>query len=139
MNEIHRGTSDYPMLGRVVTADWLEVVELQEVAEVIAFARYKSELGGGPDRNNGEAGVLAWAFVNGGTAIIDERAATRIATREGIAVHGTLWLVANAVRSEKLSRPDAERIVDDLADTDMALPVNGSAFFAWAYGEGLLP
>ncbi|CAN5223645.1 hypothetical protein BH23ACT9_BH23ACT9_26940 [soil metagenome] len=138
-NEIHMGTREHPSLARVLSADWLEAVEIQEINEVIAFAKYKAELGGGPDRNNGESAVLAWTSVHGGTAIIDERAGTRIARRDGIDVHGTLWLVANGVRSETLARPDAERIVDELAATDMALPIDGAGFFAWAYEEGVLP
>jgi predicted nucleic acid-binding protein len=72
-------------------------------------------------------------------AIIDERAGTRIAQRDGIAVHGTLWLVANGLRSQRLARPDAERIVDELIATDMVLPVDSAGFVAWAYEEGLLP
>lgn len=107
--------------------------------EVVAFARYKAELGGGPDQNTGEAAVLGWTAVHGGIAIIDERAGTRMAQRDGIVVHGTLWLVANGVRSEKLSRLHAERMIDELAATDMALSVDGAGFLAWAYEEGLLP
>ena len=137
--EIDAGIGQLPKLAEVLTVSWIEVVELDETAEVIAFARYKAELGGGPARNNGEAAVLAWARVHGGTAVIDERAGARIAQRDGIDVHGTLWLVANAVREQHLARRDAERIIDDLAATDMALPCDGAGFFAWAYGEGLLP
>jgi hypothetical protein len=59
---------------------WIEIVEL--------VARYKAELGGGVARNNGEAAVLAWASVHGGTTIIDERAGTRAARRDNIVVHG---------------------------------------------------
>lgn len=138
INEIHAGTSEHPSLSRVLSAQWLEVVELLQVAELVAFARYKAELGGGPDKNVGEAAVLAWASVYGGIAIIDERAATRMAQRDGINAHGTLWLVANGVRSQRLTRSDAELIVDELASTDMTLPVDGAGFFAWAYEEGLL-
>jgi hypothetical protein len=54
-------------------------------------------------------------------------------------VHGTLWLVGNGLRSGKLERIDAERIVDELVATEMALPVNGAGFIAWAYQDGLLP
>jgi len=138
-NELLQGVAEHPALAKVLAADWIEVVELTEAAEVVAFARFKGELGGGVDRNNGEAGVLAWTLHNGGVAVIDERAGTRIAQGQGIEVHGTLWLVANAVRDHHLSRDDAERIVDELAATDMALPVDGASFFAWAYAEGLLP
>lgn len=90
-------------------------------------------------KNNGEAAVLAWTSVNGGIAVVDERAGTRIGIRDGIAVHGTLWLVANGLRSERLERSDAVRIVEELIATEMALPVDGAGFVAWAYQEGLLP
>lgn len=136
--ELHNGIGEHPLITNVLSATWLEVVELSEVEEVVAFARYKAELGGGPERNNGEAAVLAWTALHGGTAIIDERAGTRIAQRDGIAVQGSLWLVANGVRTDRLNRADAERIVDELAATDMALPVDGAGFFAWAYQQGLL-
>jgi predicted nucleic acid-binding protein len=138
-NEIHDGIAEHPSLAKVLSAPWLEDVELSEIEEVVAFARYKAELGGGPDKNRGEAAVLAWASVHGDIAIIDERAGTRMAQRDGIAVHGTLWLVANGVRSERLTRSEATRIVNELAATDMALPVDGPGFFAWAYEQGLLP
>ena len=138
-SEIHDGMAAYPSLAKVLSAQWLEVVELREVQEVVAFARYKAELGGGPERNNGEAAVLGWAAVHGGIAIIDERAGARIALRDGIEVHGTLWLLVNGVRAHHLARSDAERIIDELAETDMALPVDGRGLFAWAYDEGLLP
>lgn len=138
-NEIHDGIAEHPSLAKVLSAQWLEVVELRETDEVVAFARYKAELGGGPGRNNGEAAVLAWTSVHGGIAVIDERAGTRMAQRDGIDIHGTLWLVANGIRSKVLTRPDAERIIDELAATDMALPVDGAGFFSYAYTEGLLP
>ncbi|MGQ0520507.1 MAG: hypothetical protein ACT4PX_05050 [Actinomycetota bacterium] len=137
--EIHAGLSVHPGLAKVLSVQWIDVVELVEVEDVVAFARYKAELGGGPDKNNGEAAVLAWASVHGGIAIIDERAGSRIAQRDGIPVHGTLWLVANGLRTERLARQDAERIVDDLVATEMTLPVDGAGFVTWAYEEGLLP
>ncbi len=80
--------------------------------------------------------MLAWTKVHGGIAIVDERVGSRIAQREGIAVHGTLWLLVNGVRSGLLTRSEAETIVDELAATDMALPCDGAGFFAWAYREG---
>jgi predicted nucleic acid-binding protein len=87
MQEIIRGVPLHPALAAAVSLPWMTIVELRE-AEVLAFAGYKSELGGGIDRNNGEAAVLAWTSVNGGTAIIDERAGTRAARRDNIQVHG---------------------------------------------------
>jgi hypothetical protein len=82
--ELARGAADYPSLGSAATAGWLKHAELEELPELAAFARYKRELGGGPDRNNGEAAVLAWVSVNGGTAVIDEAAARAIGRRESL-------------------------------------------------------
>lgn len=74
--ELTRGVANYPVLGTVDSQAWLKPVELDGLQELGAFARYKGELGGGPERNNGEAAVLAWVTVHGGIAIIDEKAAT---------------------------------------------------------------
>lgn len=81
-DELVRGIRDYPSLGSVTDGGWLKQVELEELAEIAAFARYKGELGGGRERNNGEAAVLAWVSVNGGTAIIDEVVARNMGNRE---------------------------------------------------------
>jgi predicted nucleic acid-binding protein len=139
IRELIMGIPQHPTLAAVIGLPWLEIVELDEVAEVSAFARFKAELGGGMERNNGEAAVLAWSSVHGGTALIDERAGTRCARRDNIEVHGTLWLITNAVREELLSKSAATKMVDLLAATDMALPTDGAGFFTWAHDEGLLP
>lgn len=139
IRELIAGVPIHPAMAAVINLPWLEIVELIEIEEVAAFARYKAELGGGTERNNGEAAVLAWAHVHGGTAIIDERAGTRAARRDGIEAHGTMWLIANAFRDGKLTRATAITMVDRLAATDMALPTDGAGFMAWAHEEGLLP
>lgn len=124
-NEILTGVAVLPDLADVLTADWLEAVELSDVHELAAFARYKTQLGGGSKQNTGEAAVLAWASLHGGVAIIDERAASRIAQRDGIVAHGSLWLVVQGVRRGELERSAAERLVDELRATDMRLPTDG--------------
>ncbi len=85
VTELARGVSGYPSLGSAAAGDWLKQAELEELEEITAFARYKGELGGGPERNNGEAAVLAWVSVNGGIAIIDEAAARAIGDRGKLA------------------------------------------------------
>ena len=138
-NEILAGVAALPDLAGVLTAEWLEAVELTDVRELSAFARYKTQLGGGSKENTGEAAVLAWASVHGGVAIVDERAASRLAQQDGIVVHGSLWLVVEGVRNGELNRSAAEQLVDELRATDMRLPIDGRGPFAWAYVEGLLP
>jgi predicted nucleic acid-binding protein len=139
VQELLLGIARYPALAAAVSLPWLEIVELTAIEEVVAFAHYKAEMGGGKDHNNGESAVLAWASIHGGTVIIDERAGTRAARRDQIDVHGTLWLITNALRTDKLTEAEAVSMIDQLADTDMALPTNGAGFLAWAYEEGLLP
>ena len=138
-NEILAGVTAIPDLADVLKAQWLQPVDLSGIDELAAFARYKTQLGGGSRTNIGEAAVLAWAAVHGGVAIIDERAASRIARRDGIRVHNTLWLVVQGVRQGDLDRSTAETLVDELRATDMRLPTDGKGLFAWAYEQGLLP
>ena len=82
---------------------------------------------------------MAWAAIHGGVAIIDERAASRIAQRDGIPVHHSLWLVVQGVRRSVFDRSMAETLVDELRATDMRLPTDGKGLFTWAYEQGLLP
>ncbi len=98
--ELVRGIPGTPSLGNSA-GDWLKQVELEDLPELAAFARYKGELGGGPDRNNGEAAVLAWVKVKGGIAIIDEVVARAIGDREGLQVHGSLWLLIRSFKTRR--------------------------------------
>lgn len=138
--ELTRGVASYPVLGTVGGLAWLKPVECDGLQELSAFARYKGELGGDPERNNGEAAVLAWVTVHDGIAIIDEKAATYIGDANGITVHGSLWLVIRAFKAKVLDRATTEGIVNDLIGTGMRLPVaDATALFAYAYETGLLP
>jgi predicted nucleic acid-binding protein len=140
MAELAKGVAIYPSLGRITAESWLQPKEFSQLKELAAFAGYKGELGGGPDRNNGEAAVLAWVSVNGGIAIIDEEVGRNIGERDGLQVHGSLWLVIRSFKSNVLDRATTERIVDDLINTGMRLPVSsGADLFAWAYNAGVLP
>jgi predicted nucleic acid-binding protein len=140
LTELTRGVAAHPALGTVSAQAWLHSVELDEFAELVAFAKHKGELGGGPGRNNGEAAVLAWVVSHGGIAIIDEAVATNIGDRDGIPVQGSLWLVICGYKNGVLDRATAEGIMDDLISTGMWLPVaSGAEFFAWAYSKGWLP
>jgi predicted nucleic acid-binding protein len=137
LDELRDGEAVHPPLADVRNADWLQVVACDGLAELRAFAHYVQILGAGR-RDVGEASVLAWAEVNGGVAIVDERAGTRAAQGRGVAVHGTLWLIANGLHAGELLLPDAERLVDQLRATDARLPCTGAEFFEWAKTHGLL-
>jgi predicted nucleic acid-binding protein len=117
--ELARGIPSYPPLGSAAAGGWLKQVELEELPELAAFARYKGELGGGPEGNNGGAAVVAWVSVNGGIAIIDEVVARANGNRERLQVHGSLWLLIRSFRMRVLDRATVEAIVDDLIGTGM--------------------
>jgi predicted nucleic acid-binding protein len=121
---------------RVVPQAVLDELRAGELAHP-PLADYVRVLGAG-ERDIGEASVLAWAEVNGGIAVIDERAGTQAAQARGVTVHGTLWLIANGLNAGDLLLPEAERLVDQLRSTDARLPCSGAEFFEWAKAQGLL-
>lgn len=138
--ELARGILAYPPLAAAMAAEWLQQVEIEELAELAAFAKYKGELGGGVAKNNGEAAVLAWVKVNGGIAIIDEVVARNIGNRECLQVRVSLWLLIRSFKAGLFDRATVEAITDDLIGTGMRLPIDsGAALFAWAYEAGILP
>lgn len=136
--EIQRGVDNHPALASVFTVNWLSIVEL-DFPEVVHVAMFKSELGGAPLDHLGECAVLALVKKLGGIGIVDDWAAHETATRHGVPVKNTLTLICSAFKAGAVARENAEHLVDELAATDMRLPVDGSGLFAWAYAEGLLP
>lgn len=136
--ELLAGSVVHPELTTATALSWVDEVELTALNEVVAFARYKADLGGRDDENNGEAAVLAWVATHGGIALIDEEAGRRFAERDNLVAHPTLWLVANACKAGLIARGACEAMVDALHES-MRLPVDGAGFFAWAHREGWLP
>jgi hypothetical protein len=63
--ELEQGGPLRPTLDPAAAA-WLKPADLTEMAELAAFASYRTQLGGRAERNNGEAAVLAWISINGG-------------------------------------------------------------------------
>jgi predicted nucleic acid-binding protein len=136
--ELQRGVADHPALSTVFAQPWLTIIEL-EFPEVVYAATFKGELGGSPEEHLGECAVLGWVKHHGGLAIVDDSAACATAEHHKIPVRGTLSLVVLGYKAGALDRDAVEGLVDELASTDMRLPVDGAGFFGWAYTEGLLP
>lgn len=130
--ELASGVSQHPALANALNLPWLTVVTVQEAIELAYFTRYKTEFGGGPTRNRGEAEVLAYVAAHGGTAIIDERTATAAGRRDGLIVKSTLWIIDQAHQAGHLSRSQTEQLIDDLKCAGMRLPTDGRGFWAWA-------
>lgn len=110
----------------------LDVVELETLDEVQALARWLDIVSSGR-RSRGEATVFAWAEVNHGTAIIDDGGARRAARRHGLPVHGTLWILVQAIQADAITPSSAESLVDTLRAAGARLPsFPAGGILAWA-------
>ena len=131
--ELANGVAHHPSLRDVLDAEWLQHAALETSDEIGLFAEYSRTL------DAGEASTLAWAEAHDAIAIMDERAGVNVAKQRGIAVHGTLWLIAEALNSRLVNERQAIRIVDDMLAAHAWFPFDhGDAFIAWARGEGII-
>ncbi|MFD0743645.1 hypothetical protein ACFQ1L_18880 [Phytohabitans flavus] len=135
--EIREGIRAHPELAQVLTIEWLRIVPLDNLDRLRAFTIWTGRVGAGR-RNLGEASVLAVAEELGAVALIDDRDATRVGRAHGIAVHGTIWLLARACRDGKLTEVGASNLVDALSGTGMRLPCTGADFPRFGRVHGLL-
>jgi predicted nucleic acid-binding protein len=71
-------------------------------------------------------------------AFLDDRVGRRHGRERGVVVTGTLELLCQGIRDNMLGEPEAEDIVNVLADHEAFLPCNGSTFLEWARAEGFL-
>jgi predicted nucleic acid-binding protein len=135
--ELRRGGERHALLIDAPELEWLEVIALDSLGELARFIEWAKRLGAG-DRNLGESSVCAAAEINAAIAIIDDGDACRVARRHGLEVHGTIWLLASACRTGKLTVTACGNIVDALRDTGMRLPCTGREFGDYAHRHGLL-
>jgi predicted nucleic acid-binding protein len=127
-----------PLLLNAVGLEWLQVAALNDsMAEIRCFQDWVARIGR-DNRNLGEASVLAFVQLHGGVAITDDAGAKRVARRNGINAHGTVWLLARACRQQKMTEVAAGNVVDLLRGTGHSLPCTGGEFLAYARRNGLL-
>jgi len=115
----------------VLDLEWLSSRELSSDDELLAFAEFAACLVRG-ERNRGEAGVLALATTTGGTAVLDDGAARKIAGVKGIPFTGTLGLLCESIRQGFLTWRAASALADDLLSSDYRLPFHRGEFEKWA-------
>jgi predicted nucleic acid-binding protein len=82
--------------------------------------------------------VLAWAECHGAVAIIDDWDARRVAQTHEQEVHGSLWVVAQAVVQDRWTATSASNFVDLMIGSGARYPCELAGFEAWARREGLL-
>jgi predicted nucleic acid-binding protein len=121
----------------VAGLDWLETVHVDGLDELAALVDWMSRVSG-QKSNQGEATVLAWAEVHDAVAVIDDRDAVRVGRAGGLAVCGSLSVIAEAVRDGRTTAYVATTFVDALMSTGMRYPCSTGGFVAWAKQNGLL-
>ena len=136
-SELAAGAKHHPKLEHALALDWIRVASLEALDELSCFVKWANRLGS-MDKDLGEASVLASAEMRDGTAITDDRDATKVARRYGAEVHGTVWLLASACRDGKLTPVAAGNLIDVLRAEDARLPCTGNEFPAFAARHGLL-
>jgi predicted nucleic acid-binding protein len=138
--EIQRSQELHQGIPLTSSLTWVDIAVLTEEEES-TFLAVKMNLGGSATQHLGESAVIAVARHRAGVALLDDRAATRQATRLGVTWVDTLWIVIEAYK--RLFDHDRQRtiaVVDDLLETGMYLPVtSGSEIITYAYEEGWLP
>lgn len=137
LDELRSGAERYPMLNSALGLDWMRVIALDGADETRCFAAWVRRTGAGA-RHMGEASVFATAEVHGGTAVTDDRDATRVARAYGLSVHGTIWLLATACVAGRMTEIGAGAIIDALRRTGHRLPCTGTEFPAFARRHHLL-
>ncbi len=125
--------------GLDLTADWIEIVHVDEPDELRALFAWAQALGAGP-RDIGEATICAWTEIHGGIALIDDRAAKRTAVVNGLDAHGTLWLLVEAVHAGRIALASASGLVNVLITHGARYPakVRAEGFAAWARSQKLV-
>lgn len=118
-------------------ADWLDVVHVDHLNELTALVKWMGRVSGDKS-NQGEATVLAWAEVNGATAVVDDGDARRIAIRHSLSVCGSLRIIATAVSAGHTTEYVGSNLVDALIDTGARYPCTRGQFIGWAKQNGLL-
>jgi predicted nucleic acid-binding protein len=115
----------------------MSVQHVDGLAELISLAAWVQRLSS-RQHNRGEATICAWAEVHGATAIIDDGKARRAASKAGLVVHGTAWVVAQAVMLGNETPAGASALLDTFLADGARYPFRTGGFIDWAKNEGLL-
>ncbi|WP_088986161.1 hypothetical protein [Micromonospora chokoriensis] len=138
LDELRTNSERERALTAALELDWVDVIALDTITELTCFAAWVRRIGAGR-RDLGEASVFAAAEIHQGTAVTDDRTATKVGRRYGLEVHGTIWLLAERCRSGRLTEVNAGAIIDALRETQHRLPCTGAEFSSYARKAGILP
>ncbi len=135
--EVREQAHGVPLLGDVLTADWIVTDRSDDLPHLAAFSRYEERLVVGR-ANRGECGVLAPAEVRGYEAVLDDAVPRAIAEEVGIRVTASVPLLCQAVREGRLTLEMVEKLADDLLRGEYFLPFGPGGFRRHALENGLI-
>ena len=135
--ELEQGGPLRPTLDPATVA-WLKAADLTEMTELAALPATGRNWAAEPSEITEK--LLSRMDLNKwGTAIIEE-VARNIGQDDGLAIHGSLWLLARSFNDGILDRATTEGTISDLLSSGMRLPCkNGTDFIPWAQSVGLIP
>lgn len=122
----------------VLEAGWVTVAPTASVEFLVAYMEWGGLMGLEDGHNTGETTLCAYAELNGGTLVLDDRKARKVATNHGLNVRGTAGLIADACVRGDCTVTGASVLVDDLHDSGMRLPFAKGGFETWAREKKLL-
>ena len=117
--------------------NWCEIVSTTELADLVEFAVWSERMSDGI-HDLGEASVAAWASRRDLIAVIDDKDARKVARRHGCRVHGSLWLLCEAVNADLLDLTSASSFVDAVMAEGARFGFTRHGFAAWARANKLL-
>lgn len=135
--EVDKYCNDYPSLRSITDLEWLSILPQDTDEELVVFERWVNLLGAG-EHDLGEASVFTAAEIYELVAITDDRDATKVGRKNGLNIHGTVWLLTRLHRLDKMTLAEICTHVDALRATGMRLPCTGSELPRWARQRGLL-
>lgn len=135
--EIKDQQHQHAALRQILDADWITVDRSDDLEYLAAFARYEEHLVDG-GRNRGECGVLALGRTRGHRIVVDDNVPRVLAKNEKLDCTGTLGLLCEAIRADKLTIFLVESLADDLLASEYRLPFGPGGFRQWAAENGLL-
>lgn len=92
----------YGLRDAVTTGGWLEEHRLDGLAAIERLGLWLERLGAGA-HNRGEVTAAVTCELLGATALLDDHIAKKVMRAYGLTCHGTLWLAADAVTSQRVA------------------------------------
>jgi predicted nucleic acid-binding protein len=123
--------------GQVAVPNWIQVEQLTSLHEVVAFATWSGRLSNGI-RDIGEASIAAWASEHGAIAITDDKDAKEVMSSNGCTVHGSLWLLCQAINVGLVDVASVSTLADAALSTGARFPFKPRGFVEWAKSRELL-